>query len=469
LTRLPLQAGLGRELDTSNFNLVFGISILKLIIGVLLCAQFVCVPPAAGAQASELFIPHSRAESTAATNAKAALSFSEAARKTLAAHPQFRQFSLALAAAQARETQAALKPGLELSGALENVLGSGTVSGVKGTELSLTLSSVFERGDKRGARLDVAQSASALLSLQNRIDALDVLTETGRSFVALAAAQEAHAAAKRALKLAQATLSAIMPRVQAAQAPETEALNAEIAQVEALLQVGHAQRRIEAAQYALALSWNAPNAKPSAIMEIYRMPKVADVADLIAQIDFLPDIAQYGAQTRLAQAELGLARAQAVTDWRWNAGVRRLEASNDQAFVVGISIPLGQAKRQLSFVREAELNSQLPDLAAQATRLRLKTLLFGALKDLRSAVADEQVVREQQLPQAKKVMQLTMAGYDLGRYAYRDVALAQAQVQALELKRLNAAQAYHLARIEIERLTGAQLNILAASNSQISE
>ncbi len=440
---------------------------IKPMIGALLCAQFVWLLPAAGAQASAMTIPDAAAESTASS--EPALSFSEAARKTLNAHPQFRQFALALAAAQAREAQAALKSGLELSGTLENVLGSGTVSGVKGAELTLSLGSVFERGDKRGARMDVAQSASALLSVQNRIEALDVLTETGRNFVALAAAQEALAAAERALKLAQATLSAIKSRVQAAQAPETEALNAEIAQVEAQLQVGHAKRRIEAAQHALALSWNEPDARPRVVMDVYSMPKVADAAELIAQIDTLPDIARYGAQARLAQAELGLARAQAVTDWRWNAGVRRLEASNDQAFVVGMSIPLGQAKRQISFVREAELNTQLPDLTAQATRLRLKRLLFGALQDLQSATAEEQVVREQQLPQATKVMQLTMRGYDLGRYAYRDVALAQTQVQNLELKRLNAAQAYHLARIEIERLTGAQLNILSPSNELISE
>ena len=442
---------------------------IKPMIGALLCAQFVWVLPAAGAQAGAITFSDSPAESTAATSAESALSFSDAARKTLAAHPQFRQFALALAAAKAREAQAALKSGLELSGTLENVLGSGTVSGVKGAELTLSLGSVFERGDKRGARMDVAQSASALLSVQNRIEALDVLTETGRNFVALAAAQEALAAAERALKLAQATLSAIKSRVQAAQAPETKALNAEIAQVEAQLQVGHAKRRIEAAQHALALSWNEPDARPRVVMDVYSMPKVADAAELIAQIDTLPDIAQYGAQTRLAQAELGLSKAQAVTDWRWNAGVRRLEASNDQAFVMGVSIPLGQAKRQLSFVREAELNSQLPDLAAKATRLRLKTLLFGALKDLQSAIADEHVIRDHQLPQAKKVMQLSMRGYDIGRYAYRDVALAQAQVQTLELKRLNAAQAYHLARIEIERLTGAQLNILGPSNDLISE
>lgn len=440
---------------------------LKSTIGALMCAQFVWALPPAFA----LSMPGSAAESTLQSSVEPVLNFNDAARKTLGAHPQFRQFSLALAAAKAREAQATLRPGFELSGTLENVLGSGAASSLQSAELTLSLGSVFERGEKRTRRVDVAQSATALLSVQNRIDALDILAETGRRFVALAAAQESHATAEFALKLTQATLAAIKPRVQGAQLPKTDLLNAEIAEVEAMLQLGHAKRRIEAAQQALALSWNEPNARPRVIMDVYNMPKIRDVASLIAQIDTLPDIAQYGAQTRVAQAELGLAKAQSVADWRWNVGMRRLEASNDQAFVVGMSIPLGQVKRQSSFVREAQLNVQLPDLAAQSTRLRLKALLIAALQDLQSAIAEEHVIRDHQLPQAKEVRTLTLRGYEIGRYAYRDVALAHAQVQALELKRLNAAHAYHLARIEIERLTGAQLNLLAepASQNQILE
>lgn len=394
-------------------------------------------------------------------SASTPISFDAAARKTLAAHPQFRQFTLANEAARAREAQAALKPVLELSAELENVLGSGSVSGIKGAELTLSLTSIFERGNKRAARGNVASSASALLSVQQRIEALDLLAETGRSFVALAAAQESKLAADRALLLATATLDAIKPRVRAAQASETEQLNAEIVQVEAMLQVGHANRRIEAAQHALGLSWNEPDTNPSVSLDIYAMPKAADAAVLVAQIDALPDIAQYGAETRVLQAQIALAKSQAVNDWRWSAGVRRLEAANDQAFVVGMSIPLGAAQRQASFVREAKINAQLPEFAAQAARLQLKKLLFETLKDMQSAISDEQAVQDHQLPKAKEVMQLTMRGYELGRYAYREVALAQAQVQALEVKRLNAAQAYHIARIELERLTGAQLNLFA--------
>ena len=76
----------------------------------------------------------------------------------------------------------------------------------------------------------------------------------------------------------------------------------------------------------------------------------------------------------------------------------------------------------VSLVREAQFNAQLPHLVAQSTRLRLKTLLIAALQDLQSAIKEEHVIPDHQPVQAKAVRTLTMWCYDIGRYAYRDVA-----------------------------------------------
>src|SRR5687767_7261939 len=83
-----------------------------------------------------------------AAQASAPLSFAEAARKTLASHPQFARFALASEAAQERATAAALRPPLEISGEIENAFGSGSLQGLDGSEITLSVASVFERGDK---------------------------------------------------------------------------------------------------------------------------------------------------------------------------------------------------------------------------------------------------------------------------------------------------------------------------------
>ena len=85
------------------------------------------------------------------------------------------------------------------------------------------------------------------------------------------------------------------------------------------------------------------------------------------------------------------------------------------------------------------------------------TLLRAELEQLESARAAEHAIRDHQLPQAQEVVQLTLAGYRLGRFPYRELALAQQQAFEFELRRLDAALSYHLSRVELERLIGSTL------------
>jgi cobalt-zinc-cadmium efflux system outer membrane protein len=65
------------------------------------------------------------------------------------------------------------------------------------------------------------------------------------------------------------------------------------------------------------------------------------------------------------------------------------------------------------------------------------------------------------LPRANESLALTDRGYRIGRFPYRELALAKNLIVDLELRRLDAAARFHRARIEIERLTGAQLTLIA--------
>ena len=65
---------------------------------------------------------------------------------------------------------------------VENVLGTGDVSGIRDTELTLTLSSVIELGDKVNSRMNVVSTKQAQLRAQQRIRSLDILGETTRRY-----------------------------------------------------------------------------------------------------------------------------------------------------------------------------------------------------------------------------------------------------------------------------------------------
>ncbi len=394
---------------------------------------------------------------------ESSLRFEQTAQKTLAARPEFARFALSLAAFDAKRVQAALKPAFELDLNLENALGTGASAGLKEAELTLSIGSIFEKGNKRMARVEWVDAAQAQLRVEQKIAALDLLAETGRRFVALAIAQESLRFALAAQVQALKTLAAIKPRVAIAQSPKTEQLNSEITLADANLAADNAELALHLARTQLGALWQADtqeSAQLSVALGLYDLPESSDSATLDRQLEMLPDLNRFASQQRVAQAEIALAKSQATSDWRWSVGVRRLEAANDQAFVGSLSIPLGSAKRSTSLVQEAQINAQLAPLDAKVERQRLQALRAAQLVELASARLEARAVMTEQLPQAREVLALTRYGWEIGRYSYRDLAAAQAQLLALERRRLLAAERYHLTRIELERLTGAALPLL---------
>lgn len=392
------------------------------------------------------------------------LAFEDAARKTLASHPDTRRFVLELDAARARIDAASLRPPTEFAADLDDFAGTGDTRGIHDAQLTLSLTSVFERGGKRSARIEAAERSFDLLTVEQRITALDLLAETGRRFVAVAVSQERIQLAEDARAQADTTLALIRPRVEAARSPRTELLWAEIERSRADVEVDTAKHDLAAAQAALAAQWGSPEERPTVILATYDLPEPAAWPQLRSRLETLPDLERFANERRLRQAQVALARAQAVPDWQWRIGVRRLQQTNeftkDEALVAGIVIPLGQARRAAPGVRESEAELASVNSTTQSRRLDLDRLLIGELEQLRSARARLRAIVDIQLPRAREARDLTAHGYRIGRFPYRELALAQQQVLELQLARLEAASQFHLTRIEVERLTGAQLDLL---------
>lgn len=389
------------------------------------------------------------------------ITFEDAARRALASRPELRRFALALQVAEARRERASLAPPLEFAADLEGAFGTGEYQALDGAELSISLTSLFERGGKRAARVGLAVREQDLLTIEQRIAALDLLAETGRRFVDTAVAEEHVRLATIALEQATQTVELVTPRVRAARSPRTELLGAEIECGTASVALASAQRDLLAAQAALAEQWGDVDARPQATLALLELPAPRTYADLVVSLEALPDLARFATTARLREAELQLARADSVADWRWTLGVRRYQEPGDQALIVGFSIPLDAARRNAAAVREAELAGEIVAQDHDASTLALRTLLFKQLQALDSARASVRAITDELLPRANESLALTDRGYRIGRFPYRELALAKNLIVDLELRRLDAAARFHRARIEIERLTGAQLTLIA--------
>jgi cobalt-zinc-cadmium efflux system outer membrane protein len=396
----------------------------------------------------------------------APLTLGQAIERALASNPALAGFAFALKAQDARIGQAAQRPGMEASIELENALGSGDYNSFDDAERTFALSRVIELGGKRDARGAAAQSGRELLAVERQAAQLDVLAEVTRRFIAVAAAQEQLALAQEGVVLARGTVEDVGRRVRAAKSPEGELLRSRAALSRAGLGEQRAASDLGAARQRLAATWG--SARPDyseARADLYRMPALLDFEMLAARLESNPDFLRFASVARLRDAEWRLARSQRRPDLELSGGVRQLEESNDQALVMGISVPLFPGRRAEPAIAEAEALRDLVDVEREAAIVQARTQLFGLYEQLRQANRETEALRGEVLPQLEEALQATRYAYERGRYGYLELVDAQRDFLDARGAAIRSAVSAQELLAEIERLTGEPLTGTPAANA----
>ena len=323
-------------------------------------------------------------------------------------------------AAQALVGQARLRPNPELSFEVENIAGSGAFSGLSATEYTLSVGQRLELGGKRSARVQAAEAQAQLANVRADLAEAELgFLVRERYVVAAAAASRVELAldiVERNVELAR--IAGVL--VEVGREPPLRALRAQAALAEARAELQAAEAASLAARTALAALWSdegVPPVVPSDFPDIVPPSTV-----LVSTTGLQLQVAQ--AESRAAEAEIDRERSLRVPDPVVSAGVRRSEETNDNAFLVGVSIPLPFANRNQGNIAAAEARLRaanareaiaLADLEQAVTRARAQYLAAGARVETLSATS---------LPQAEEALRLVRIGYRNGRFPLIEVLSA---------------------------------------------
>lgn len=386
------------------------------------------------------------------------LSLSQAIEIALARNPDLQAAGFELKAADARITQAGLRPNPELSVGLENFAGSGAMRGTQSLQTTLSLSQVIEMGNKRPARVSLANADRDLSGVEQQARQLDVLTEVTRRFIDVVSAQAHVQLAQSALEIEQRTLDTITTRVEAARSPEAERSRARIALTRAQIEAQQAQSELRAARCNLAALWGSETARfTEAQADLFALDTVASFEALSARLQRNPDFIRFASEARLRDAELRLVQAQARPNLTFSVGVRHLQDTRDNAVVAGFSIPLPLFDRNQGAIREAQVRRAQTDALQAAAFLRARAVVYNVYQTLSAARIRVESLRNDALPQAQHALDQTQVGYERGRFSYLELATAQQELLQLRSAAIDAAADYHRLLAEIERLTGEPL------------
>jgi len=389
-----------------------------------------------------------------ATDPNGPLDLDTAADLALMGHPDLARYVFDRAAIEGRRLQAGLKPNPEIGVDLENFAGDGLYQGADSLEATLRLQLLVERTGKREARIGVADAQGDQLDIELTLARLDVLASTTRHFIDVAETQAQFELTRRGLEYAEQTLLAAQRRVQAGAASSLETNRARIAVERANLALEHHEHELSVRRRHLAAQWGATEASFSEVRsELLQLPVTPEYGEWLMRLRQSPHFARFDVERRLREADVTLARSQAVADPTFSAGVRRLQQTHDTALIASLLVPLPVRDRNQGNIAEALAVRDRLDRERRAAAVRSEAALYDLSQELKHARAQVESLRDTVIPQAREALGLTRRGYANGRYSQIDLLDAQRTLLELESEQLRNAADYHRTLAAIERMT----------------
>lgn len=386
------------------------------------------------------------------------ISFDIAIEKTLERNPALIAFGYQIKAQRGRVLQSELRPNPELGIILENVAGTGPFSGVDRAEATISLAWVLERG-KRQRRIDASRAGVSLLETEAEIKRLDAAAETARMYLQSLANQAQLSQTDEAVRLSEKTVLAVQKRVEAGRTPAADLARAEVELSRMRLEREDLEHELKTSLRRLAAQWGDTQPAFTHVSgNMAELPTPDSFSSLLARIDENPSLLRYMSEQRLREAELRLAQQGAKPNWRVTAGIRQLQQTSDQALVAGITIPLATRNRNQGRIAAARAALAMTDASRTATRVAIETQLFALYQELQHSLHRAATLRDEILPRVEKALDETERAYEMGRYSYFELRVAQTDALRARTAVIVAIIDAHRNTIEIERLTGATLS-----------
>ena len=379
----------------------------------------------------------------------------EAFERTLDGHPELETLEYKRSALSAEAGRAALGPARELRLGLENVLGSGAASEFEAAEITLSLASVLERGDKRAARVALGNHRLDALELQREARRLDLLAETARRYLDAVAALESVAVAREELRQRTHTLAVVRGGVAAGGAAESVALAAEGERLRATLSLQRQERVANVARRRLGALWGEVDGRFAVEhIDLARLPRVSEYSTLAALLERAPQLRAFAGESRVREARLQLARSEARTDIAWSAGVRRLEAGSDWALVGELSMPIGTPARAAPAIRAAQAELDALEYERESVARTLEATLLEAWERLDAAVAESRAMERELLPVLRRAERAAEQAYVRGATGFVEWSQLQSASISARQELVAVRSDAHRALIELQRLSG---------------
>jgi cobalt-zinc-cadmium efflux system outer membrane protein len=183
--------------------------------------------------------------------------------------------------------------------------------------------------------------------------------------------------------------------------------------------------------------------------------EIPTLESLVATLSTQPESAQAEADVRARRARVDLAEAERIPDVKVEVLYHRLEASRQDTFDVGLSIPLPLFNRNQGRLREARAEVVAAEARSRLTQNELTARLRASYLQLTAALANGRTLKTEILSRAETVVNGAEARYAAGDISLAEILPVRRDWAAAQLSYLESLRDVMQAWAEVRALTTA--------------
>ena len=377
--------------------------------------------------------------------------------KTQLQNPQLLAYPFAIREIEALKLQAEQKPLPEVAFDVENVAGTGQYKETNSAEVTLAFGQTVELGNKRDKRLVMQSTEQHRLATEFQVTELSVLAETHRRYLNLLYRQELIDLIQEQIRDVKSALLTTQIRAEAGSVLQADVSKMELTLSRLYLELVEAETDVKRASARLSAMWLEHRRDLKAIGNLSVIPahiKITDVERIVQRSPLIRDLV---AVEQVREAELQYTLAVGKVDPRFSVGFRHLEASGDQALVLGFSMPLALRNPNQGNIDAAQSRTewQKQSTAFTATELKIRLLSIG--EDLEAVQSTRRYLQKTLLSSAQTLLKDTQQGYATGQASVLQLIDAQTELYRIKKRIRQNALSIHLLILEHERITGTSM------------
>jgi cobalt-zinc-cadmium efflux system outer membrane protein len=363
--------------------------------------------------------------------------------------PGLRAATHEVAANEAAVDQAGRYPNPELE-----YLREGQRAGTRTT--TVQINQPIELGGKRRARIALAEGGVTLARSELAARRQDVRSDVIAGYYAVLVAQERQQLAQSLIELARRGVDVAGKRVAAGKISPIDETKARLAALDASTELNQATGELAIARTKLgALIGKPADAITLAAHRPEQLPDVKPLATLLGAVGSSATVQRARGQLAAQVAQTGVERAARIPDVTISVGSQRDDEAGRRQTVLGLSVPLPLFNRNQGNLGAALRRTDKAQDELAAAQVAAASDLASAYTRYEVARTEITLLRQDVLPNASSAYELTLKGFEYGKFSFLEVLDAQRTLFQARSRHWNALHEGWRAYADIERLAGA--------------